>query len=229
MIKKIDLKPAEKIAVRSNHKVDIRAVYYIAFCLIVIGILLKPAHAAEPFVLMKPSCYPAAAVLGLGNSIDVRVKMADGPDVLAWWCATPTGLEENYRAGEYGSIFEQGFRDAIKSLKQLWELDKSRFYRPLSDREESILTQLDALYEPRCMVTSTAKTTQVLSATDRVVGAPIRQRYPTTQRPSCYDWIESGSKRYCSVQGQLDTAGKAIEAGYVACKIALAPEEGWPQ
>lgn len=192
-------------------------------------LVFASSQADDKFVLMKPSCYPTAAVLGLGNSIDVRLKMADGPDVLAWWCATPTGLEENYRAGEYGRIFEQGFRDAIKSLKQLWELDKSRFTRSLTETEDKILTQLDTLYEPRCVASSTAKTTQVLSASDRVIGPAIKQRYPTTQRPSCYDWIDLGSKKYCSVQGQPDTAGKPIEAGYVACKISLAPDEGWPQ
>lgn len=199
------------------------------FAIIISNLLLTCANAAEQFTLVKPSCYPVAALLGLGNSIDVRLKMADGPDVIAWWCATPTGLEENYRAGEYGRIYEQGFRDAVKSLKQLWELDKSRFTRPLTETEDRILATLDAQYEPRCVATSTAKTTQVLSAIDRVIGPAIKQRYPTTQRPSCYDWIDVGTKKYCSVQGQNDSAGKPIEAGYVACKIALSPDEGWPQ
>lgn len=191
---------------------------------------MRPAHA-EGFVLTKPSCYPLLTALTAGavkdrGVIDARLLMHADTDVGLWWCEEPTGMQENYRTGNFGRPCEECFRVDI-DVDHLWEMDRAGTRRAATDAEMVQVLKAEALYEPRCVVPGTAKTTQVLSAVDRIIGAAIAQRYPTTQRPSCYDWIRVASKLYCSVASQLDTKGAAIAAGYVACKVTTAPAQGW--
>jgi hypothetical protein len=189
-------------------------------------LFITHAKADEPFTLQPPTCY--------FNALDYRYELADPYDAIVWWCDGPTGLEENYRTGELGGIREFLFRISAAG-KDLWQADRLIFVRASNDRELTLVSKIDASAEPRCVFSGTAKTTQVLSATmDRTIG-PARTdgagkviRWSTApDRPSCWSWIVEGTKRWCSVTGLLDTAGREIGPdSYVACKLVTAPVEG---
>lgn len=181
---------------------------------------VRLAHSADAFVLPKPSCYL--------DALDYRYKLADGPDAIVWWCSTPTGLEENYRAGEVGGIREFLFRIGGAG-KDLYAADKQIFIRAANEVESSVVESIEAAGEPRCAFTTTAKTTGVLDAAHiaRKDNSGVAIRVSTAQRPSCYVWQVVGSKHYCAVTGK-DTKGRDLPAeSYVPCKVVLAPEEGW--
>lgn len=208
--------------------------------LLTTGLLMYVRHAAadEPWQLTPPSCYPIVSTL-TGTLIDARPMMRDGTDAGVWWCDVPDGIEENYRIGEYGGICERCFRLAISSLRDLFQLDRVTFNRPATtDEFMQLVAKADRLYEPRCAYAGTGLTTQVLGknldgtigpARTDAVGKTIRW-YTKPNVPSCYQWIRSGSKRWCTVTGRTDTAGREIGPdSYVACRIELAPKQGWPQ
>ena len=202
--------------------------------------LTPKAHGAEVFDLPKPSCYPISPsdVLA-GKVVDVRLNMKAEVDVFIWWCNTPTGMVEHYRAGNFGTPCEECFRIDLASLSTdtLFAMDRAAFHRYANEAELARVHVAEAMYEPRCLINSTAATTQVLTATaDRQIG-PARLddkgtivRVSTAAAPSCYDWIRVGtSKVYCSAQGLKDTKAREIApAGYVPCKVTTAPESGWP-
>lgn len=178
------------------------------------------ATAAEPFQLSKPTCYL--------DALDYRYKLADGPDAIVWWCVTDTGLETNYRAGEVGGIREFLFRIGGAG-KDLYAADKQIFIRSPTEREDKLVEGIEAIGEPRCVFTTTAKTTGVLDDAHvaRKDEAGVAIRISTFERPSCWSWQVVGTKKYCAVTGK-DTKGRDLPApSYVPCKLVLAPQEGW--
>lgn len=212
---------------------------FLGSCLIGLGLLLYARHARadDAWQLPPASCYPVVSEL-TGTLIDARPLMRDGVDVGIWWCDTASGIEENYRVGEYGGICERCFRAAIQSLWDLYQLDRVTFNRPVTQAESLLVAKAEQLYEPRCAYAGSAKTTQVLSKDmDGTIGlarldaAGRLIRWATQpDRPSCDQWIVAGAKRWCSVTGLSDTAGREIGPdSYVACRIERAPSEGWKQ
>lgn len=188
--------------------------------LCLLALCCKPLLAAEPFVLAKPSCYL--------DALDYRYKLADGPDAIVWWCATPTGLEVNYRAGEVGGIREFLFRIGGAG-KDLYAADKQIFIRAANEREAKLVEAIELVGEPRCVFTTTAKTTGVLDAEHvaRKDEAGVAVRISTAVRPSCWVWQIAGAKKYCAVSGK-DTKGRDLPAdSFVPCKLVFAPVEGW--
>lgn len=211
----------------------------IGTCLIAIGLLLYARHASadDAWQLPRASCYPIVSEL-TGTLIEAKPVMREGTDAIVWWCHTATGIEEDYRVGELGGPCEKAFRKAVTSLDiaALWSIDSVCFTRPALADELALVTRAEQLYEPRCAYAGTAHATQVLSkAMDGAIG-PVRMdgagrviRWATApDRPSCYQWIVAGSKRWCSVTGLTDTMGREIGPdSYVACRIERAPAEGW--
>lgn len=193
--------------------------------------LLRPAHADEPFTLDTPSCYLGA--------IDYRYVLADGADAIVWWCATPSGLERNYRAGEVGGIREFLFRIGGAG-KDLYAADKQIFIRAPSDAEDAVARRIEDAGEPRCYAQGTGKSQQVYtrlpgSAEPTLGPAQVDASgkvvyFETGTRVVCWSWITAGAKRYCSVAGDTDTKGRTLDPGsFALCRIELAPDEGWPQ
>lgn len=196
--------------------------FRIVIALGLIGLLAMVADKAmsADFELSKPSCY--------FENVDYRYKLADGPDAIVWWCATSTGLEQNHRAGEVGGIREFLFRIGGAG-KDLYAADKQIFIRAPSEREAKLVEGIEAIGEPRCVFTTTAKTTGVLDALHvaRKDEAGVAIRVSTVERPSCWSWHIVGTKKYCAVSGK-DTKGRELPAdSFVPCKLMLAPVEGW--
>lgn len=192
----------------------------VAIVLGLAAIVCNRVSAAETFVLQKPSCY--------FDNIDYRYKLVDGPDAIVWWCETSSGLEENYRVGEIGGLREFLFRIGGAG-KDLYAADRQIFIRAANDTEQRLVESIEAAGEPRCVFTSTAKTTGVLDAARiaRKDDSGVAIKVSTSQRPSCYVWQVVGSKHYCAVMG-IDTKGRDLPAeSFVPCKVVLAPEAGW--
>lgn len=218
----------EKAFIRADGQSLRRLVWwtYLLLLALIVGLALWPrkAHSDEP---PKPSCY--------FDAIDYRYELGDPYDGIVWWCDGVSGIEENYRTGELGGIREFLFRVSAAG-KDLWQADRQIFLRTLTTRESTLVERIALAGEPRCVFATTAKTTQVLSkALDGTIGEPRTDsagkaiRWGTTQdRPSCYEWIREGTKRWCSVTSLLDTMGRQIGPdSYVACKLVTAPAEGW--
>lgn len=220
----------EKAFIRADGHALRRLVWwtYLLLLALIIGLVAWPSKARsdEP---PKPSCY--------FDHIDYRYDVDDPWDAIVWWCDTASGLEENYRTGEIGSLKEFMFRIGAEG-RDLWQADRQVFVRASNAAELVVVARIENLGEPRCVFSGTAKTTQVLSkALDGAIG-PARTdaagkplRWPTApDRPSCWEWVKEGSKRWCSVTGLLDTMGRPIGPdSYVACRVETAPAEGWPK
>jgi hypothetical protein len=201
--------------------------------------LAPKANGAEVFVPQEPACYPVSpADLLAGKVIDTRISMKADVDVGIWWCSTDKGMQENYRAGNFGFPCEECFRIDFGKLTHanILQMDRAAFRRPVNEAEGARVAITEKLYEPRCTVLSTAATTQVLTATpERQIG-PARLddkgtivRISTALPLSCYDWIKAGTKLYCSAQGLKDTKARVVEpSGYAVCKLTKAPDDGWP-
>lgn len=198
-------------------------------------IWLRPAHA-QTVDLMQPSCYPyLSAISGEGKVIDFRLLMRADTDVAIWWCEIARGIEENYRTGNFGRPCEECFREDI-SLSEAWTMDRAAFRRRSTASELDQLAKAENLYSPRCVTATgaTTKTTQVLTSADGAIGPALTDaagkvvRYPAGPI-GCSDWLRAGTKRYCTVAGRTDTAGRPITTGYVICKVQTAPAAGWPQ
>jgi hypothetical protein len=213
-----------------------RPYLFVACCLIAIGLLMFARHsaAAEPFALPKPSCYPIPLVSA--GLIDARLQMRAEADVGIWWCETPTGMEEHYRAGNFGRPCEECFRVDI-TVSQLWDMDRAAFRRAITAAESEQLALAESLYEPRCAIDAgTAAATGVRDWTAEGMGVirlddkGVQIRIDTTKRASCYDWRVQAGKRYCSVAGLEDTKGRELDSNsFVACRIERAPAAGWPE
>lgn len=193
----------------------------------IIGVMVSvsAARAAEPFTLPKPSCYFA--------NLDYRYLLADGPDAIVWWCPIPTGLEVNYRVGEIGGIREFLFRIGGAG-KDLYAADIQIFIRAANDREREVVQRIEDAGEPRCYAQGTGKSQQVYTQAQSGELGPAQTDaaakvvyIATGMQLSCYEWITTGTKRYCLATGK-DSKGRDLASGaYALCRIELAPEAGW--
>ena len=223
-----------------------RFLMLLAGILIAIGLFLYVVNRAtaaevEPaaFKLEKPPCYPLpmpglASFVSIGGKVvDARVRMKDDADVVLWWCETPTGIHEQWRAGNFGAPCEEGFRVDITNLDldSIFSIDTACTRRNATEKEAMRIEEAERLFMPRCPASGTAVTSVVRDKTGQPLldAAGVQVRITTaTAATECWQWSLVGKNLYCTVDAFTDTKGRKITGGYLPCVIKRAPKEGWP-
>ena len=224
----------ELLTVRSNKKLDLRLPLFVAFCLIVLGLLLR-AGAAKGEEWTKPDlpCTP-------GLSDFARAHGAEGLVVAGvFWCDLPDGLHTRYATYTFGSVsqmvtaltsFQSGGEDIGPQILKFW-------IRAPTPAEMEVVAKVEIAHAPRCYVVGTAATAAILTSnaqgfisTAKLDASGVGIRVTVAAPLSCDRLAKETSKRYCNAATLTDTKARRVEGdAWAPCKIERAPAGGWPK
>jgi hypothetical protein len=212
--------------------IKLRPLLFVAFCLVVIGLLMRPAEAAE-WSPPEYRCVPSI------SDYDHAFRIEGAVAALVWWCDLPDGLYHNWVAGTVpGGITPKTQADALLQIagKDPAEILNRVVVRESTPSEVELVDKIELSHAPRCYVTGTAATAAVLTAnaqgtiSDAKLDAQgVTVRVPVGAPVSCdHRLAKETAKRYCSAATLSDTKGRRVAAEtWAPCKIERAPAGGW--